>query len=500
MTVALVSVLLAGAPSQAAGDRAAAAATASARACSSYPTPGSIAPAGTPLPAGLGSRYAILRRPQRRGDRLKTSEIDTSLSASGLIPSATRFLGSSAVGGRIYLVVARHLLGYRLAPPRCIPADQRSLEQELRPELEREYRHAAVCIVVLRADTESPSCAAASRSPDALLYAIGTPGFGLVPDGVGTVAVTYQTAPPRIVPVRRNFFLIDDPRQTAAPCGVQWLDPTGSVRKVVTGCSYVSAESQELQIYRTYVAGELSALQTQAAALASAIASGDLAQAKSDWLTAHLTWLDIGQDDGAYGCFGNLGGEIDGLAAGHPLGTSDPGFTGFHRIEYELWTAGDMAAAASQTATLQRLLTELVQTPLATYLPATPTGLGGWVLRPHEVLEDALRDSLTADDDYGSGTDLASVSADVAAVRELLGVLEPTLDPLAPHLARRARGELGALSSAIAATQVNGAWVSIENLPTRQRQQIDADVDAALETLAPVPDLLTSTGRNSPIT
>jgi high-affinity iron transporter len=140
-----------------------------------------------------------------------------------------------------------------------------------------------------------------------------------------------------------------------------------------------------------------------------------------------------------------------------------------------------------------------VKVPLSTYLPATPTGIGNWVLRPHEVLEDALRDSLTADDDYGSGTDLASIAADVAAVGVLLRELEPALDPLAPGLVHRARGQLTALIHAVDATRVNGAWVSLQNLPTRKRQQVDADVDAALETLAPVPELLTSSGRSAPL-
>jgi len=45
---------------------------------------------------------------------------------------------------------------------------------------------------------------------------------------------------------------------------------------------------------------------------------------------------------------------------------------------------------------------------------------------------------------------------------------------------------------------VNGAWVSVEELPTRQRQQVDADVDATLETLASIPELPTSTGSNVP--
>jgi len=357
---------------------------------------------------------------------------------------------------------------------------------------------AALCIEVLYANGHGASCAAASGSPDALLFADGTPGFGLVPNGVSAVTVTYQPAPPGTVAVHRNFFVIVAPSQAALPCGVQWLDPTANVNKIVFGCSYLTAEKQELNEYRTYVANELSTLRSQVAALAAAIGSGNLAQAQSAWLTAHLTWLDIGQDDGAYGCFGALGGEIDGLAAGHPLGTADPGFTGFHRIEFDLWTKHDPSAAATATATLQSLLGQLVKVPLSTYLPATPTGIGNWLLRPHEVLEDALRDSLTADDDYGSGTDLASITADVAAARELLRELEPALDPVAPHLVGDVRGELDSLIEAIDATRANGAWVPIENLPIRQRQQVDADVGAALETLAPIPDLLTSTGSNSP--
>ena len=211
-----------------------------------------------------------------------------------------------------------------------------------------------------------------------------------------------------------------------------------------------------------------------------------------------MTWLEIGQDDGAYGCFGPLGGEIDGLAAGHPLGTADPGFTGFHRIEFDLWTKHNLSAAATDTATLRNLLAQLMKVPLSNYLPATATGIGNWLLRPHEVLEDALRDSLTADDDYGSDTDFASIAADVAAVRTMLGELGPAIDPVSPHLITNARAELDALIARDRRDPRNGGRVSIQDLPVRQREQVDADVGAALETLAPIPDLLTSTGSNSP--
>jgi iron uptake system EfeUOB component EfeO/EfeM len=478
----------------------AAAARVGSRSCASYPDPGSLAPSGAKAPSGLSARYGILRRPQRKVDKLRRSQLSPALGASGLIMSGIRFLGRSAYGGRVYLVPAEHLLGFRLAPLRCLPRDERALEQVLAPQLRREYRHRALCLQVIGGDGSSPICAAASGNPEALLYMGGTPGFGLVPNGVSAVTVTYQTAPPRTVHVRRNFFSIVEPSQTVAPCGVQWLDPTGSVIKVVTGCSYVSAESSQLGDYRTYVASKLSALRTQVAALSTAIGSGDLAQAESAWLAAHLTWLDIGQDDGAYGCFGQLGGDIDGLSAGHPLGTSDPGFTGFHRIEFDLWKNHDLTAASHDTAVLQMLLAKLGQTPLSTWLPGTPTGIANWLLRPHEALEDAVRDTLTGDDDYGSGSGLASMTADVAAVRAMLSELAPVLDRVAPGLRPLATRQLNALIAAIDATQVNGQWVSIANLPARQRQQVDADADAVAETLAPLPDLLTSTGHNAPIT
>jgi hypothetical protein len=467
------------------------------RPCSSYPAPGTPAPTGTKLPAGLTAEYSVFSAPQRTVDRLRPGQV-SSLGASGLIMSGTRFVGDAAFGGRIYLVPAEHLLSFPIAPPRCLSPVQRTIEQESLPVLRHEYRQPALCVAVIGGNGRTRECAPATGTPYPLLSARGTPGFGLVPNGVSAVTVTYWAAAPRTVAVRRNFFSIVVPSQAAPPCGVQWLDPTGNVKRTVLGCSYLIAEKQELDEYRSYVARKLSTLRSQLVTLSAAIASGRLAEAKSAWLSAHLTWLEIGQDDGAYGCFGALGGQIDGLAAGHPLGAADPGFTGFHRIEYDLWTKRDLGAAAKDTAATEHLLAALVKVPLSTYLPATANGLGSWLLRPHEVLEDALRDSLSADDDYGSGTDLASITADVAAVRTLLTELEPSLVLVAPHLAGDARAELAALTGAIDATRAHHAWVSIQDLPTRQRQQIDADVGAAVETLAPLPDLLTSAGSNSP--
>jgi hypothetical protein len=467
-------------------------------ACSSYPTPGTPAAAGVSVPARLAAQYSLLRAPQRPVDRLTLGDV-AGLKASGLITSGTRFLGNAAFGGRIYLVPAEHLLPVPLAPPRCLTRVQRVIESESRFVLQREYRQPAVCVEVLYANRRTQECAPATGTPYALLSVSGTPAFGLVPNGVSAVTVTYPTSPPTTLPVRRNSFVVVSRSASAAPaCGLQWLDPTGNVKRVVSGCSYLTPQIHELSQYRAYVAGKLSALRSQVTALAAAIGSGDLARARSDWLAAHLTWLGIGQDDGAYGAFGALGGKIDGLAAGRARGTADPGFTGFHRVEFDLWRRRSLQAAGADTAVLVRLVGRLIAAPLSTYLPADANGVGSWLLRPHEVFEDALRDSLTGNDDYGSGTSLASVTADVAAVRTMLAELRPGLDLFAPGLVGSAYSRLDELGRALRATRVNGAWVPVASVGIRQREQVDADLGAALETLARIPDLLTSTGANAP--
>ncbi len=467
------------------------------RPCSSYPAPGTTAPASATVPRAVSARYAILRRRRRAADRLAPGLISRSLTASGVITSAIRLLGETASGGRVYLIPALHVLAFPIAPARCLSAAERPLERELLPELRRQYALPALCVELVRAGVGSPSCGPAAATTEALLYTSGTPGFGLVPDGVRAVTVSYVTAPPRTIAVHENFFSIIAPRQPVAPCGLQWLDGTGSVIASIGGCSFIALERRPLAEYRAYVAGKLAALQSQVSALIAAISGGDVAQARAAWLSAHLTWLEIGQDDGAYGAFGELGRAIDGTAAGLPGATDSPDFTGFHKVELDLWMTGDLAAAAADAATLQSRLAALTAGAVDADLPATKTGIANWVLRPHEILEDAERDTLTAQDDYGSGTDLASLTADIAATRELLNLLAPVIAPVAPRLVGRAENELTALSAAVQATRAGGVWVPVQSLPPDQREQIDADLGAALETLAPIPDLITSTGNHA---
>ncbi len=242
--------------------------------------------------------------------------------------------------------------------------------------------------------------------------------------------------------------------------------------------------------YTAYVETLLRRLPRQIAALRAGASGGDRTDAEEAWVRAHATWLDLGQDDDAYGAFGELGERIDGLADGLPRTTGNAGFTGFHKVELDLWRRDDLAAAAADAAHLGVLVAELTPARIRADLPLKTVDLDSWVLRCHEILEDALRDSLSQDDDYGSNTELASLSADINATREMLKVLGPLISSRAPSIVPRATAELRALEAAIAAAGGPGARRNLERMPVRLRQALDAATGAAVETLAPISEIL----------
>src|SRR5208282_2618098 len=124
----------------------------------------------------------------------------------------------------------------------------------------------------------------------------------------------------------------------------------------------------------------------------------------------------------AYDAFGPFDGEINGRPDGLAGGVNSPRWTGFYRLEYGLWhgqSARDLTPIADTLDANVRAL--------RTSWPSTEINLLDIGLRTHEILENALEFQLTGHDDYGSGTTLATVAANITGTRELLTILHPLL-------------------------------------------------------------------------
>ncbi len=228
--------------------------------------------------------------------------------------------------------------------------------------------------------------------------------------------------------------------------------------------------------YATYTEAGLQVLAKQTAELAADVRAGNLATAKREWLTAHLQYETLGA---AYDAFGNYDTEIDGRA--DAVGINSPHWTGFYRLEYGLWHGQSQHELSLVADTLNTNVHQLLAWWPGQQIPLIDVGL-----RTHEILENALEFQLTGHDDYGSGTTLATVLANIQGTRYLLSLLHPLLAPRYPQLPEIYTG-LNLLQSLIEKERLrNGWWVPVSALPTLTRQDIDAACSQVLQELAPI--------------
>jgi iron uptake system component EfeO len=233
--------------------------------------------------------------------------------------------------------------------------------------------------------------------------------------------------------------------------------------------------------YQRWVRLHLPPLQRDTARLRDLADAGDREGARRAWLTAHLDYQRLGA---AYDAFGDLGDAIDGLPAGIRGGTSSPHWTGFHRVERDLWRSAAPARLRQDADALahavDRLPAELGTTRLD---PLTLT------LRAHEIAENALQFQLTGEDDFGSHTDLDSVRAELVGTGVVLHALARPIDRRVAH-ARLIRSTLRHTLAAFTRATRHEAHVPVARLPREERERLDASLSLLTARLAPVPAAL----------
>jgi iron uptake system component EfeO len=230
--------------------------------------------------------------------------------------------------------------------------------------------------------------------------------------------------------------------------------------------------------YERYVTGALPGLVADTQRARDDLARGDLSAARRDWLTAHLDYERLGA---AYGAFGDADGAINGLPSGLPGGVTDPGFTGFHRLEYGLWGGQDAATLVPVADALLGAERDLI-----TSFPDEQIDPLDISIRAHEITENALEFELTGRTDLGSHSALATVAANLDGTRVVLGLLRPLLVPRYPALGRLDASLAATARDVAAQRRPDGSYPPLDTLARASRERIDADVSELSELLAPV--------------
>ncbi|MFF5404382.1 EfeM/EfeO family lipoprotein [Streptomyces misionensis] len=232
--------------------------------------------------------------------------------------------------------------------------------------------------------------------------------------------------------------------------------------------------------YQKWVGGGLSEAVRLTTALRDAIDRGDLGAARAAWLPAHLQYERLGA---AYDAFGDADAKINGTDAGLPRGVRDPGFTGFHRIEYGLWHGEPADALRAPAAALVKALSGLRDDWAQTRMD--PAQLG---LRAHEILENTVQFELTGRTDYGSGSNLATARANLDGTREVLSRLRPLLIGRYADLPRLDQ-ELTRAGHTLDGFRQHGEWTPLDRLTRARRERTDSVLGGLVERLASVATL-----------
>ncbi|GAA4863734.1 peptidase M75 family protein [Actinomycetospora straminea] len=195
----------------------------------------------------------------------------------------------------------------------------------------------------------------------------------------------------------------------------------------VTGNVPGSAEGDALLAgavsgYKRYTTSQVEALVTRTQEFVDAVKRGDVEGAKQLFPVARTYWERI---EPVAESFGDLDPRIDGRDDGEP-GVE---FTGYHRLERDLWVTG---LQPDSNAMADRLMADIRELQARTAgIELTPLQLANGA---KELLDEVATGKITGEEDRYSHTDLWDFRANVDGSQAAVAALRPVLDQRDPAL------------------------------------------------------------------
>lgn len=265
-------------------------------------------------------------------------------------------------------------------------------------------------------------------------------------------------------------------------CGLL-SNPRGTLR--VTPSAFSAAEDARpslvayvgpLAEYRVFLALEAGSLEEAARALADAIRAGDAARARALYAPAHQAYARI---EPMAELFADLDVRLNARAEYYAQREADPGFSGFHRLEYGLFgTAGAQQDVTRLAPAVDQLLADVAT--LRERLrgldipPARLASAGARLLR--RVADNLPRGG---DDPYAHA-EASNLQGTLEGTKKLADLLAPLLAKAAPDLNRTIAQRFEALDAALAPWR-DGEGFKVAPLDEAQRRRLAGPVLALAE-------------------
>jgi iron uptake system component EfeO len=249
------------------------------------------------------------------------------------------------------------------------------------------------------------------------------------------------------------------------------LTVTGSAAPPVQDAKLTAAVAS----YRQYVQAEAAALVDQTAQFTAAVKAGDTGRAKTLYPRARTHFERI---EPVAESFGDLDPRIDARADSVEPGTD---WSGFHRLEKDIWSGTDLRADAAiadrldaDVATLKQKVADLQLTPLE---------LAGGA---KELLDEVATSKVTGEEDRYSHTDLWDFQANVEGSRAVVTALRPVLDERSPGVGTALDERFAAVQAELGRYRSGDGFVSYTELSPAQVKTLSDTLNGLAEPVSTV--------------
>ncbi|MEU0556702.1 iron uptake system protein EfeO [Dactylosporangium sp. NPDC006015] len=232
--------------------------------------------------------------------------------------------------------------------------------------------------------------------------------------------------------------------------------------------------------YHRYLLAQGDLMTAQTAGFVAAVKAGDRGRAQALYAAARTPYERI---EPVAESFGDLDPRIDARD-----GDLDPGqpWTGWHRIEQQLWNGTPMTEVTPVAVQLESDVTELRHRLDGVEATALEVANGA-----KSLLDEVAAKKVTGEEDRYSHTDLWDFAANVDGCRAALDTLRPVLDARRPDLGTALDQRFAAVTAELGKHRHGDGFASYDTLTREQVQLLAAVVNALAEQVSAVPVVIT---------
>jgi iron uptake system component EfeO len=253
------------------------------------------------------------------------------------------------------------------------------------------------------------------------------------------------------------------------------------IRNVLTVSGSAAALTEDAALqqattsYTRYITTQSEALVQKTTEFVTAVKAGDVAKSKALYPVARTYFERI---EPVAEIFGDLDPKIDGR---EDDATAELPFSGFHKLEKDLWTTGDIS---KDGVVADQLLTDVKE--IATKARAEKLSPLQLANGAKELLDEVASGKITGEEDRYSHTDLWDFAANVEGSQAAVAALRPALEQRKPELVEQIDAAFTTVDAELAKHRVGDGWKLHDQLTKPELKGLSDAINALAEPISKI--------------